>query len=145
MANNKITLTIEAERGRRNIPFGTFLAELQAVHEALTHADRLRAGAPTIAYEVADLSKNSPATVTLQAKPINRKVDFRREVLSTFFSGLQEIQERGHAPSYFDRPMLEKVKQLTTQAGKRRLKTTITASGYEIALNRRLDEKIEKS
>jgi hypothetical protein len=141
---DRITLTI-APRRRANVRFEEFLSELSAVNAALVEADRILSpvGHQTTYYDIVDLHRRSPPVVELQARPYDRKIDYRATVISGFFGGLQQIQ-LGYAPDTFHRPMLEKIKAMASSARKRGIVTTIAAGDTAIALDRHFEARVTR-
>jgi hypothetical protein len=144
MTLGRITLTI-APRRRANVRFEEFLSELSAVHAALIEADRLLSpvGRQTTYYEVVDLHHSRPV-IGLQARPLDRKIDYRAMVITGFFGGLRQIGEQGYAPDAFHRPMLEKIQAMASSARKRGVVTTIANDDTSIPLNRHFEARVAK-
>jgi len=114
----------------RRIGLDSLVAELQAIHGALVREDRLLSGGKvTTRYEIADLSMNSPPRIVLDPRPVDRKTDRRHIVVGGFVAGLQSVG-RGETPDYYDRPMLEKVREIASGVSRRRVRTEI---GYQQA------------
>lgn len=119
-----------------------FVAELQAIHGALVRLDRLMSGGrPTTRYNVVDLSMNSPACMALAPMAVDKKVDKREAVVGGFFDGLHSIRQ-GETPAEFDRPMLEKVREIASGVSKRRVKTELEFRAKKVEINRVFERRI---
>jgi hypothetical protein len=137
-----ITVRILPLGTKQMVGFDTFIAELQAVHGALVRTDKLVSdGRATTRYEIVDLSMNSPARVVLGPQPIDRKNDVRRHVLESFIGGLGEIRE-GRAPAQFDRPMLEKIREISSSVRKRRARSQIEYKDKVVEINHIFERRI---
>ena len=139
---NNITVRILPLGTKRMVGFDAFISELQAIHGALIRTDKLVSdGHATTRYEVVDLSMNSPARVVLGARAIDRKHDRTKPVVSAFIRGLSEIRE-GRAPASFDRPMLEKVREIASSVSKKRARTQIEYQGTTVEINHIFERRI---
>jgi hypothetical protein len=130
-ADHKLLIRLVPMGGKdRRIGLEALVSGLQAIHGALVRGDRLLSGGRiTTRYEIADLSTNSPPRIVLDPRPLDRKTDRREAVVGGFLAGLQSVG-RGAAPEYYDRPMLEKVREIASGVSRRRIRTEI---GYQSA------------
>ena len=103
------------------------LATLHATDRAVARSDE-----PTMDYRVRDLQHNSPATIVLEARPRERKIDLRKRVLQTFVSGVNGVL-KGGMPIGFKPGLLLDFQDLAKHLNGRRLReasfehATITA------------------
>ena len=140
--DDTITVRIVPLGTRRRVSFDAFISELQAIHGALVRTDKLVTnGQTSTRYDIVDLSMNSPARVVLGPRSIDRQRDRRQHVVGTFFGGLNEIRE-GRSPEQFDRPMLEKVREIASSVSKRRMRTQIEYKGNTVEINHIFERRI---
>jgi hypothetical protein len=137
-----ITIRLEPIGGsKKNVGFEALIAELQAVHGTLVRADKLTTGKQTTRYDVDDLTMNSPARIAIAPRSLDRKVDRRDAVVGEWASGLVEIGQ-GTAPEKFDRPMLEKVREIASGVRKRRVRTVIEYREHVVRIDHLFERRI---
>ena len=145
MAKNQFTFTIEPKgRGKRHVSFGDLIAELQTYHAVLERTDRMISDRQTAVYDVVALSHSSPVRVVLEERPINRKSGVATSVIPHVVEGLAMIHDQGIQPEYFDRPILEKVKALSSGARKRGVVTRVAVNGRMLTFGKAFERKIDK-
>lgn len=127
------------------IPLGSFRLQLQHFHEALNLTDRLVSGYgdPTARYRVASMRQESPARITIEARPKHVDEDYTPDILDGLVGALLEIDETGQAPRWVDRDLLERLRKLNSPIGSRLRSSTIRRNGREVALDRELRAKID--
>lgn len=145
----RLTFTIEPDAvssPSANVRLETFIEGLDNVRRALTRFDRITTdqARPTTTYEVVALSLNSPATVTLEPRPVNSTLDARVQIVSGFMRGAQMLEEGGSVLPSFDRPMLEILKETAEQARRQGVHLSLRSGPYHVAFDLRLEHRIDR-
>lgn len=145
----RLTFTIEPETGSSpfaNVRLETFIEGLNNVRRALTRFDRVTTdrARPTTAFEVVALSLDSPATVTLEPRPLDPAVDARVQVVSGFMRGAQMLEESGNILPTFDRSMLEILKETAEHARRQGVRLSLQSGPYHVAFDIRLEQRIDR-
>jgi hypothetical protein len=146
---NRLVFTIAPDAvsgSSANVRLETFIEGLDNVRRALTRFDRITTeqARPTTTYEVVALSPlNSPATVTLEPRPVNSAVDTRVQVVSGFMRGAQMLEEGGNVLPSFDRPMLEILKETAEQARRQGVHLSLRSGPYHVDFDIRLEHRID--
>ncbi len=151
MAANRITLRIEgAEPGEERLWLADFLQELGALRTVLTRTEELITGQTVLDWQIVDLSKNSPATVSIEPvfAPPERKSrtlpeDRSADVVGGFFRYLR-LLNASEAPPEMDRATLEAYQEFATPVRQRKLRATLSnGSETPVALAPTIDADIE--
>jgi hypothetical protein len=148
MPNNRITIQIEGTGPGGNVQLQDFLRELDSIRLALIHTEHLVSGRSerTVTYQVVDLSHNSPATIVIEANPIEtvrRKRDYSHATLRNFVSSINTIRRTGRLPARVDTATLESYKALGAKdSGTSRM--LIRNAGKEVQIDETFRKKIDK-
>lgn len=130
MATNKrITLHLRGPDGDNgDVRFDDFIKQLNSVKHALSETERILSDQSSVYFKVVDLRHNSPASVVLEAVPVNGHGDNSQIVVNKFFSSLDDI-ERETAPSGFDFNAFQAFKEMTSLIGKQLTEFSVSRNG----------------
>jgi hypothetical protein len=145
MAGNKVTVTVEGDpKDKGHARLVDFLKELEALRSALKHTERIITGheAPSVYYRIVDLKHHSPATVVLEAVPIEVEQAHAEEVVGTFFRALAQIRETKKVPKRFDLAALEAYRELTTGLKGHLSSVSISNGAAEVPINEDFEQAI---
>jgi hypothetical protein len=110
MAGQRITIRLHgAVEDDGHIRLTEFIKQLEAVKAALKQTERLitKSEERSLYYKIVDLSHSSPATIVIEATPLDQNVEVKvaAETVTKFFSNLRQVK-RGRVPSNIDLPAL---------------------------------------
>ena len=95
-------------------------------------------------YRITGL-KHGSATVELEPVPYKKAEDYTARIVKTFTEGLATIMERGEAPQYFDRPLLENFRRLAKPLNRGRVQTIEIRSDHrKVSITKLLEVNIDK-
>lgn len=147
MAGQTITIQIKGDEiDEEHVRFSEFVEQLDRLRNALKRVDHLVSGSEekSVYYRIIDLRHSSPATLALEAKPLEQQKDYSAIVVDKFLSGLRQIEKTGKAPADFDIPTLEAFKGLTKMLQKHISEVTIGNGDYTVTLTRELGDRIDQ-
>lgn len=128
-----------------HVTLGGLLYQLSNLYNALKHADRLITGAPkpTVHFRVVDLRHTSPATITIEARPVKSDRDYTEEIMGGFVGAMDQIGTDGKAPEWADRDFLKHISAINRPVGRSVRAARISHGGTEVHLTHELQHKIE--
>jgi hypothetical protein len=134
-----------AVNDQEHVRLNELIGQLQTIYVALNRTDHIisKKEHPSVVYRVVDLSHSSPATITLEATPIDPQIDYSDLIVDKFISGLQTITQRSEPPADFDRETLEAYKGITSMLRRHMTEIEISADGVELPITRDLEHKID--
>ncbi len=140
----KIRLT-GSEKDQEHIRLNELITQLGTLYVALNRTDYLvsKKERPSVIYRVIDLTHSSPATITLEAAPIDPQLDYSDLIVGKFISGLQTITQRREPPADFDRETLEAYKGISAMLKKNVAEIEISADGVDVPITREFEHKID--
>lgn len=144
---HQIKFTLEglpSEQG--HVLANDFLRELQSLITALHKIDTAEISGhktETTYYRIVNLSHSSPATVTLEARPYDVKIDSREIILDKFYKNIESIGE-GKLTSRSDYGFLESIKNLANPIGRTITNAQIEISGKKINIDREYRKSVDK-
>ena len=123
-----------------------FTNQLKALQRTLEEVDHIFVGPKkkSLTYTVVDLGLNSPINVTIEGQLIDPEIDYRENVHSLFFSGLDDIVSRGSAPKEFNLRVLQSIKEFTSTIGRGFSRVKLFKNGSEIDIAEPLGASIDK-
>lgn len=147
MAYKRITIQLKGDPSDdEHLRLADFINQLDAIRtslnkleEHLTHSER---GA--VYYRVVDLKHSSPATVVLDAIPLDTAAqDITALVVDKFLSGIRNIQS-GISPPGFGYELLESFKKIAAPLKKRVAQLSITTDVESVSVTGDIAEDIDK-
>jgi hypothetical protein len=147
MTYNRIKIQLEGKPEENgDVRFDDFIEQLEATRKALLEVGRVVAEGDSraIYYRVVNLSHSSPATVELEAVSSIGAKDFTKLAVSTFFTGLELMENKTEAPSHFDFRVFEAFDNLTRGVGTKFPKMSFSNNGSIIDIAKPLKKKIDK-
>jgi len=132
----RLTFTMEglpSEDG--HVRLSDFLIELENFGSVLRKTDRLLSAGhgPTVYYRIVGLSTASPATVVIEALPVEPDVDRSEAVIGRTLSLLSGL-ETSQAPGRMDYALLESVRNLVAPVGKTLASVSIASNGTTLTI-----------
>lgn len=142
--SNRITLRLTgAEEDIGHVRFNTFLKQLEAVQDALNETDRIVSQGRSVYYRVVSLDHRSPASVQLEAVPLNGSIEAPMVVLDTFYDTVARIQFASEAPEDFDYEALQKYKKMVGFLDRGIVEAIISRNGDEVQLSKDLSRNVD--
>jgi len=145
-ADNTIEFSVEGlARHSGHVTLGGFLYQLRNLYEALNLTDRLITGEPkpTAVYRIVDMSHGSPATVSIEARPKRIREDMTGRILDSFVGAMEQIEKHGNAPTWVDRDLLERLRDLNNPVGRSVSRARVRRKDHEVKLSAELRAKID--
>lgn len=145
MKDNWLTLKIEGLASEeRYIRVSDFIQEVGVFIGTIRRIDLINSSTkqPTFYYRIVDLNYSSPATVIMEALPIDPNIDMRENTIKYFFSILGDIAQ-GKSDIRIDYVLLENIKRLVTPIGQKIGNTTIITSKNTIILTKEFNTKVD--
>lgn len=141
MASDRIKIQITGKHEDKElVRLKDMLSELSAVQDVLGRIDRLVSGKKsggTTYYRVAKLTTESPATIELEAVPLDKETDFTEDISTRFLMGLDEIR-KGTAPADYDYSLIEAFGKIGKSVGDTTTEVQISGNGSDVLLQQDL-------
>ena len=145
MPDKIVKLVIEgAPNDKFQIRFADFLRELNLFLQLLNETDRIIQPNGNLSndYKIIDLSHSSPATVTIEAVPVNPDHDTTEIVISEMFSLLKGIGTGDPLPQKLTTPFLTSVRDMSSIVGSSLTAIRIVGQNDEINMTRVFSERV---
>ena len=132
-----ITVQIRGSEGDDRLRLGDFIDQLNALEGALRQTERLMYGETgNIYYKITELRQESPAVVSIEARPVSNTDDRTAPLVSRFLSYVELLDASGALPPEMDLTALESFKNLAPTR-KRHISEFVVRNGH---FARRLDQ-----
>jgi len=147
MAYKRITIQIKGDPAdNEHLRLSDFISQLDAIRGALTRLEENITGTEkrSIYYCVVDLKHSSPATIVLDAVPMeNARDDLTNLVVDKFVGGLNLIR-KGIAPQGFGYELLESFKKIAEPLRKRVSELSISTDSDKAEVTKDIETEIDK-
>jgi hypothetical protein len=148
MGSNRITFKFSGKsEDNGDLRFEIFIAQLEIFEKALRATDRAisQSDKGSVYYRVVNLTHNSPATIELEAVPLNPDTDNSEKVINSFISTIKEIQDSKKAPEKFDPEDLQAFHNLTDLLSREKVsEIAISNNGTTIPLKLDLAKNVDQ-
>lgn len=137
MKKNEIKIIIEGMPDKGGlIRADAFVYSLDSITKNIKKTDKLISGSGTSSFylKLVELNYQSPATVIMEAIPINPDVDFREKTIEKFCSVYQAVQDETIAEKEIDYGLIEALNETTQIIGKYLNSIRIITNGYDLNL-----------
>ena len=147
MTYKRLTIVLKGDPDEEeHLRLSDFISQLEAIRGTLSRVEETVTGTEkrAVYYRVVDLRHSSPATVVLDAVPIEQSAqDITRLVVDKFVGGLQQIR-RGIAPAGFDYDLLESFKKIGDPLRRRVSELSISTDGETVQVTKEIQQEIDK-
>jgi|SRR5579862_1370494 len=143
--NRTVTLILKgSERDGGDVRLDEFVDELNALKNALVNTERIisKLEKATLFYKVIDLKHESPATITLEAMPINPEIDYSESTLGSFFNNLNYINTFKKIPEGLDMTSVEAYRNLGIRRKPHIEEIIIRNGSRQYSIGRHFDQNI---
>ncbi|MFH2101787.1 MAG: hypothetical protein ABIJ39_00315 [Chloroflexota bacterium] len=145
MAESFITLRLEGiQRENRFVLLKDFLQELGHLLNLLNETDRhisARKGLTTY-YRVVDLRHSSPATIVLEALPIDPQYDSSHQIISLFFDIITQIKQEGRISKPVSSTILTSLREMALPIGRTLSLITVQSNGNQVEIDKTFGGKV---
>ena len=128
-----------------NVRLEQFISQLATIKEALEEVERLvsPANSKSVYFRVANLTHSSPATVVLEAVPLDKSITKAPPVINKFFDGVYQIQQSQALPD-FDFAAMQALKKMTSSLSGNISELVIGYGENRLSLDTPLAKKIDE-
>jgi len=145
MTNSFVTLSLEGiQRENRFILLKDFLQELGLLLNLLNETDHhisARKGLTTY-YRVVDLHHSSPATVVLEALPIDPQYNYSHQIISLFLDIITQIKREGRISEPVSSPILTSLRDMAFPVGRTLSLITVQSNGKQVEIDKNFGSKV---
>ena len=144
MDERRVTLIVEGlSSDGGHVRLDAFLTALEKLRSTLIKLDALGSdGKPSSYFTIVGLSHNSPATVEIEARPLQGRRDVTSALLSRFGSAIKEISA-GRVPEYLDYKTLADLREIASPVGSSIASARISVGNEYVEMTKQFAKQIE--
>jgi hypothetical protein len=147
MPTNRITLSIDTTEETGNVKLADFLHALNALRTALKRTDVIESGgSPVTEWEIVALSKNSPATIVLEARPVSTEspdLDQGGRVVARFLDYVEALSSSAEPPPELDRNSLLAFRDLAVPVRQGRIQASLTNTQRSVRIEPVIEHNVD--